>query len=206
MNTKANAGVYPKASPGTLNGPFGVRLGGDGTVYVADVNNNRVLAIPASSKSATLVWGQSDFASDGVDQVKPAGMNSPDKVAIDYTRTPFALYVADAGNNLVLVWKDAANFHNGDPADMVVGQPDLYTGVANVDTPGGQTPTSTSLAAPTGLAVDFAGNLSGWPTPATTGSCTIRARWRKAAGSPPTWCWAKPILLARTPQLSALRP
>jgi len=158
VTTKANAGVYPRASPGTLNNPFGVRVGGDGTVYVADVNNNRILAIPASSKSAVLVWGQADFSSNGVDQVKPAGMNAPAKVAIDYTRTPFALYAADAGNNRVLVWKDAANFHNGDPADMVIGQPDLYTGVANVDTLG-QTPTSTSLAAPTGLTVDFAGNL-----------------------------------------------
>jgi uncharacterized protein (TIGR03437 family) len=157
--TKPDAGVYPQASPSTLSFPFGVRVDSDGTVYVADVNNNRVLSFPAASKSAVLVWGQTDFASNGVDQVKPAGMNSPAKVAIDYTHTPFALYVADTANNRVLVWKDSVNFHNGDPADMVIGQTNLYTSVANVDTPGGQTPTSTSLSAPRGVVVDFAGNL-----------------------------------------------
>jgi uncharacterized protein (TIGR03437 family) len=159
VTTKANAGVYPHASPTTLNYPLGVRVGADGTAYVADVNNSRVLAFPPAAKSAVLVWGQTDFSSNGVDQVKPAGMNSPAKVAIDYSHTPFALYVADTGNNRVLVWKDAANFHSGDPADMVIGQPNLYSGSANGDTPGGQTPTGTSLSAPRGMAVDFAGNL-----------------------------------------------
>jgi uncharacterized protein (TIGR03437 family) len=157
--TKPDAGVYPQASPSTLSLPFGIRVGADGTVYVADLGNARVLAFPPASKSAVLVWGQTDFSSNGVDQVKPAGMDSPAKVAIDYTRTPFALYVADTANNRVLVWKDAANFHSGDPADLVIGQPNLYSGFANVDTPGGQTPTSTSLSAPRGLAIDFAGNL-----------------------------------------------
>ncbi len=157
--TKRDAGAYPLASPSTLSYPFGVRVGSDGTVYVADVDNNRVLAFPQSSKSAVLVWGQADFSSNGIDQVKPSGMDYPSKVAIDYTRTPFALYVSDTANNRVLIWKDAANFHSGDPADMVIGQPNLSSGFANVDTPGGQTPTSTSLSAPSGLVVDFAGNL-----------------------------------------------
>jgi uncharacterized protein (TIGR03437 family) len=159
VTTKPDAGAYPQASPSTLSFPFGLRVDTGGTVYVADVTNNRVLAFPQTSKSAVLVWGQADFSSNGVDQVKPAGMNSPAKVAIDYTRTPFTLYAADTANNRVLIWKDAANFHSGDPADMVIGQPNLYSAFPNVDTPGGQTPTSTSLSAPTGLALDFAGNL-----------------------------------------------
>jgi uncharacterized protein (TIGR03437 family) len=159
VTTKANAGASPQASPSTLSIPYGLRVDTDGTVYVTDVGNNRVLSFPPASKSAVLVWGQTDFSSNGVDQVKPAGMNSPAKVAIDYTRTPFALYVADTANNRVLVWKDSANFHSGDPADMVIGQPNLSSGFANGDTPGAQTPTNTSLSAPRGLAIDFAGNL-----------------------------------------------
>jgi uncharacterized protein (TIGR03437 family) len=159
VTTKPDAGALPQASTNTLSFPFGLRVDTDGTVYVADVGNNRVLSFPPASKSAVLVWGQTDFSSNGVDQVKAAGMNSPAKVVIDYTRTPFALYVADTANNRVLVWKDGVNFHNGDPADMVIGQPNLYSGLPNVDTPGGQTPTSTSLAAPRGLAVDVFGNL-----------------------------------------------
>ena len=59
---------------------------------------------------------------------------------------PFALYVSDSANNRVLVWKDSVRFRTGDPADLVIGQPNLRTAVANVDTQGMPIPSRTSLS------------------------------------------------------------
>jgi uncharacterized protein (TIGR03437 family) len=50
----------------------------------------------------------------------------PQGVALDTSVSPPMLYVADTGNNRVLAWKDATSFKNGQPADLVVGQQDLY--------------------------------------------------------------------------------
>src|SRR5579863_10747985 len=59
----------------------------------------------------------------------------------------------------VLVWKDSVHFQSGDPADLVIGQPNLQSSAANVDSGAAQKPTSTSLSAPTGIAVDAGGTL-----------------------------------------------
>jgi uncharacterized protein (TIGR03437 family) len=62
--------------------------------------------------------------------------------------------VSDTANNRVLVWKDSVRFRNGDPADLVIGQPNLRTGVANVDSQGSPNPSRTSLSSPLGIAVN----------------------------------------------------
>lgn len=157
--TLANANVFPRASPNTLAGPSDVRVDPGGNVYVADTGNNRVLAFPPGSKSATRVWGQTDFAANGANGIKPGSINAPYKIAIDYSQTPFALYVSDRSNHRVLGWKDAVRFRNGDPADLVIGQPDFRTAIPNVDTRGSTTPARTSLAFPNGIVVDLAGYL-----------------------------------------------
>lgn len=151
--TTANVGVFPKASPNTLSGPADVKVDPSGTVYVADTGNNRVLSYPTGSKSATLVWGQSSFSGNGVNQVKPGSLNSPVTIAIDYSQSPYALYISDSANHRILVWKDSVNFRSGDPADLVIGQPDLFTAIPNVDSPGSQYPSQTSLNSPMGIAV-----------------------------------------------------
>ena len=160
--TRANAGTAPRASPSTLFNPADVKVDSSGNVYVADLGNNRVLQFPPNSapnaRSAVEVWGQIDFSSNAVNQIKPASLNSPDHAVIDYSQQPFALYISDTANNRVLIWKDAVGFHSGDSADLVIGQPDLRSGAANTDTQSAN-PSSTSLSAPTGLAVDSAGNL-----------------------------------------------
>ena len=131
-----------------------------GNLFVADAGNSRVIAFPASSRTAYRVWGQNDFNSNGPNQTKPASLNFPYGMAIDYSQQPFVLYVADTGNNRVLVWKDSVHFTNGQPADLVIGQASLLTGAANVDAQGSTTTTaSTSLATPTGLAVTANGTL-----------------------------------------------
>ena len=152
--TTANTGSTPLASANSLFGPNDVKLDASGNLFVADTSNNRVLEIAQGSKAAAKVWGQIDFVSNGPNQIKPASINFPFKIAIDYSSAPYALYVSDTGNNRVLGWNDSVHFRNGDPADFVIGQPNLRTGVANVDTQGSTDPSSTSLSSPEGLAID----------------------------------------------------
>ena len=152
--TAANLSVFPQASPSTLSGPADVKVDSNGNIFIADASNNRVLRMPAGSKSANQVWGQTDFTANGPNQVKASSINFAYQIAIDYSQSPYALYVSDTGNNRILVWKDSVRFQNGDPADLVIGQPTMRTAIANVDTGAAQTPTNTSLSAPTGMSLN----------------------------------------------------
>jgi uncharacterized protein (TIGR03437 family) len=152
--TTANTGSTPLASANSLFGPNDVKLDATGNLFVVDTGNNRLLQFAPGAKAAAKVWGQIDFVTNGPNQIKPASINFPFKIAVDYSSAPYALYVSDTGNNRVLGWKDSVRFRNGDPADFVIGQPNLRTGVANVDTGGSTNPSNTSLSAPEGLAVD----------------------------------------------------
>ncbi|HEV2448465.1 MAG TPA: NHL repeat-containing protein, partial [Candidatus Sulfopaludibacter sp.] len=80
---------------------------------------------------------------------------SPQGVALDNTTssTPI-LYVADLRNNRVLAWKNSTGFGNGAPADLVIGQPDMFS--TSALGPGTLYPTG--LTAPTGIAV-YKGDL-----------------------------------------------
>ena len=151
--TTPDSGAFPMASASTLSGPADVKVDPRGNLFVADSQNNRALQFAPQAKSAALVWGQSDFVSNGANQIKPGSINAPYKMVVDYSRAPYALYVADIGNNRVLVWKDSTAFRNGDPADLVIGQPNLRTAAANVDAQGAA-PSRTSLFAPAGLALN----------------------------------------------------
>jgi uncharacterized protein (TIGR03437 family) len=152
--TTANAGAAPLASPSSLAQPADVKTDSAGNVFVIDSANHRVLQFPAGGKSAARVWGQSDFVSNAANQIKPGSINFPYKMAIDYSSAPFALYVSDTGNHRILVWKDSVRFRSGDAADLVIGQPNLRTGAANVDSQGSGKPTQTSLFAPEGIALN----------------------------------------------------
>jgi uncharacterized protein (TIGR03437 family) len=153
VTATANVGVAPLASPNTLSSPADVKVDGSGNVFVADSLNHRVVRFASGAKSANAVWGQTDFTANGANQVEPVSINVPYSVAIDYSTSPFAVYVSDTGNHRVLVWKDSVRFHNGDPADMVIGQPNLRSFYANVDTQGAGA-SRTSLSQPAGLAID----------------------------------------------------
>ncbi len=76
---------------------------------------------------------------------------SPQSAALDFSSSPPALYVADAGNHRVLGWRNAAQFANGAYADIVIGQPDLTTTIAGTS--------RTALNTPVAVAVDAQGNL-----------------------------------------------
>ncbi|MFB3827278.1 MAG: hypothetical protein ACE15B_10940 [Bryobacteraceae bacterium] len=74
---------------------------------------------------------------------------APQGVALDTSASPPILYVSDTGNNRVLAWRNAAQFSNGAPADLIIGQRDKYSTFAL----GPGTTFSVGLNSPTGLAV-----------------------------------------------------
>jgi uncharacterized protein (TIGR03437 family) len=138
-----------------------------GTLLVTDANrlgllpiNNRVLMFsnisslpqpadqipPFSSRCpvcggvATTVLGQPDFSHTSVTPARTAsGMNLPLAVATDGVHVA----VADTANNRVLLWNNFPN-SNGQPADVVLGQPD-FTTIQPVQV------TASSLRAPQGV-------------------------------------------------------
>ena len=154
-----NAGAFPEASASSLAFVAGIALDSQGDLLASDPGNNRVLFFPAKATTATRVLGQAGFSGTGPNQIKAGSINSAYKIAIDYSQAPFALYVSDTNNNRVLIWKDAAHFHSGDPADLVIGQPGLSTAVANIDGGANRTPSSTGLFAPNGIALGANGDL-----------------------------------------------
>lgn len=154
-----NTGAFPEASATSLALVAGIAVDSQGNLLATDVGNNRVLLFASNSTTATRVLGQTGFTGNGPNQIKPGSINSAYKIAIDYSQSPFALYVSDTNNNRVLVWKDSAHFHTGDPADLVIGQPNLFTAIANVDGGVNRTPSSTGLFAPRGIAVESNGDL-----------------------------------------------
>lgn len=119
-------------------------------VAVADTANNRVLlwdSFPATGAAASRVLGQADFVSIQADRGGAAGsgtLDTPRGVWFDGSY----LYVADSGNDRVLVWTGWPGT-NGAAANYVVGAPDFST------TSG--TCTSTRLDYPVGIAVTGTG-------------------------------------------------
>jgi phosphatidylserine/phosphatidylglycerophosphate/cardiolipin synthase-like enzyme len=117
----------PAAAPPTqasLNNPQGVWTDG-AKIMVADTGNNRVLiwnTWPAvDNANADVVLGQANFVTGGAGApVSASTMNAPHGVHSDGAR----LYVADTGNNRVLIW-NAVPALATDPkvANLVLGQP-----------------------------------------------------------------------------------
>jgi hypothetical protein len=125
-----NAG-RDEASASTLNMPCGLSawpgVGGAGLV-VADSWNNRVLVWRTrptrSGQPADLVLGQADFNGQSPNRGRDAAgadtMHWPFQALVHEGR----LYVADAGNRRVLVWRKLPET-SGAPADFALGQPSI---------------------------------------------------------------------------------
>ena len=141
-------------------------------VYVADTTNNRVLGWNdvssfTSAQPANIVFGQPDLFSykcnNGVAASDLAGLGAdslcgPARMAVDRAGN---LYVADAGNNRVLVYNTPLNAASGEPgagdasADFVYGQGGSFTSRgSNLDGAG-----ATTLSNPAAVALDGGGNI-----------------------------------------------
>lgn len=132
---KSAASVRPP-SAASLRGPQGVWIQ-NGKLFVADTFNNRVLiwnSIPTSSgQKADVVLGQPDFGAlpemepaKAYANIKATTLYSPVSVASDGQR----LYVTDLGYDRVLIWNSIPTT-NQQPADVVIGQPDMTGGGPN---------------------------------------------------------------------------
>jgi len=143
-------------TPKELYAPAGLAFDPTGRLWVADTKNHRVLrfdnasAKPQFAASADGVLGEPNF-STAVATTPPtaASMNQPQGVAADASGT---LWVADAANNRLLRFDNAAAKAAGANADGVLGAP---TFVVNIGTVTAQY----SVARPFSLVMDGAGTL-----------------------------------------------
>jgi len=161
-----NAGK-PQPGANTLRFPAGAGAGGN-TVYVVDSGNNRVLSVPVNSDgslaAANRVLGQVNFQYNSANLIEGrefgfsfGGQVLGGGVAID--KASNRLYVADPLNHRVLGFKDYRTVKAGATADLVLGQPDLFTAEVNYPVNLANSPQDTGLSSPLGVAVDSSGNL-----------------------------------------------
>ena len=100
-----------------------------GRLWVADLSNARVLRFDnastiTSGSPANKVLGQPDFTTGTINTggVSASTMNRPVGVCVDASGN---LYVSDRDNRRVMRYNNAAAKDNGDPADVILGQPDF---------------------------------------------------------------------------------
>ncbi len=139
-------------SAATTNDPNGLCVDANGTLWVADMTNNRVLRFDnasslTNSSPANGVLGQPDFVTNTAG-VTASTMNTPTSVFVDANGT---LWVADRANNRVLRFDNAATKSDGAPADGVLGQTDFVSATTGL--------TASTMNTPWGVFVDAGGRL-----------------------------------------------
>jgi sugar lactone lactonase YvrE len=115
-----------------MSGPEGITIDSAGNLFVADLNNRRVLRFDnatakANGANADAVLGQPNFTSNTV-LVSATGMKPAYSVAIDNLGQ---LYVSDTEHSRILIYQNAATLGNGAAASYVLGQPDFTSATAN---------------------------------------------------------------------------
>jgi hypothetical protein len=138
-------GQNAKGLPGkaTFSVPTGICACGTG-LAVADAWNHRILIwhnLPEDSHvPADIVLGQANFTHNepnrGSQQASAQSMHWPYGVFYHQGR----LFVADTGNRRLLIWHKLPT-ENGQPADLVLGQPDMTSRNEN----GGGSPSAASM-------------------------------------------------------------
>jgi uncharacterized protein (TIGR03437 family) len=115
----------------TMGAPIGVAFTPEGYFMVSDGIFNRVLRFNKpqdgdfnNGQNASAVFGQPDFFSSGSGNV-PNQMNGPRYIAVDNNGR---LFVADYGNNRVLVFTDSAHAANGPQSVLQLTTSDTTTG------------------------------------------------------------------------------
>ena len=151
----------------SLQFPMGLAVDAVNNLYVADQANNRVLEFneggSPGNKVANGAGGQPDVSHNAPNYVDAIGENSAGGIAVDASSDAPArhVYVADSTNNRVLGWSDVSAYVSAEPAEIVFGQPDLFSYKCNNGIAGGDVAGlgADSLCGPARMAVDATGNL-----------------------------------------------
>lgn len=119
----------PGRSASGMRGPQGLYLNANNELWVADTGNSRVLyfgVVTQNGQEAKLVLGQPDMTANQQSGKYPEFVVKADSMLgpTSVTSTGTKLVVADLGLNRVLIWNSMPT-KNGQPADLVLGQPDF---------------------------------------------------------------------------------
>jgi sugar lactone lactonase YvrE len=139
---------------GGMSGPAGLAVDSQGSLYVADSTNNRILKFisPSTNTSgnANGVFGQTNF-NNGTGGTSPTAFTNPTALTVDASGN---LWVADTGNNRVLEFTSITSQPtNGTAsASLVLGQSDLTTGSAGAVA-------ANTLKSPSGVTFDTLGRI-----------------------------------------------
>jgi uncharacterized protein (TIGR03437 family) len=170
---KAANNGNPQPSDTVFAAPAGVAYNGT-ELFLADAGNNRVLDLPQQGSTfgpATRVLGQDYYTANAANLIEGREFSfqgtignsvfSDAAMVVDNSSGTPHLYVSDTYNNRVLGFKDLRKFQNGarNQADIVLGQADFTSNLANFPSGDPNKPTKTSLFRPAGLLVDSQGNL-----------------------------------------------
>ncbi len=135
-------GLTPSETP--LRGPRGVCTGRDGSVYIVDTDNHRVLVAPPAGVVTTFAGnGSPGDAGDG-ESARTAQLNLPSACALDGSGD---MFIADTANHRIREVTPAGVI------ETVAG-----SGTAGYSGDGGAA-SAAALYAPSGVAVDGNGNL-----------------------------------------------
>ena len=142
-----------------MKAPRGIFVDSSGSLWVSDSDNHRILRFDdavnkTDGGSADAVLGQSIFTTAGAG-TSQSELQNPSGLQVD---SAGRLWVADAGNNRVLRFDDAANKSDGDPADGVLGQPDFDSNTADTSQVGLDQPIALVLGPSGSLWVADMGN------------------------------------------------
>ena len=135
-------------SANSLYQPENLAVDGGGNLYVADLQNSRVLYYPSGSTTATRVYGQNgSFTNGSAPAVSANSLNNPYGLALDSSGD---LYIADWNNSRVLFYPAGST-----TATRVYGQNGSFT--TNTANNGGVS--ASSLNGPQAVALDSSGDL-----------------------------------------------
>jgi uncharacterized protein (TIGR03437 family) len=142
-----------------MRNPTGVAVSPDGNIVaVSDTDNNRILiwlAYPSrSGQPADVVIGQPNFTSNGT-AVPPTAksLRGPEGIWIDGNGLNAHLYVADTGDNRVLIFNRIPTSNNAS-ADVVIGAPNFTTPVQFDLTKNNTAATASNVQSPVSVTTD----------------------------------------------------
>jgi sugar lactone lactonase YvrE len=138
----------------TFNSPTYVTVDSSGNLYVADLNNCRVLQFKppfTNNMNASVVIGQATPTASTCTTISASALNRVTGLEFDGDGD---LWVSDFGNSRILEF--VPPFSNGMSATVVLGQADFTHGAINQ---GLAAPTAKTLDQPEGMAFDSSHNL-----------------------------------------------